>query len=467
MSLDRFLPAGTLGEGSYGSVFTVYRESDGACFAAKSFSASDDDETLEAGTLRELSILVALRRERERAGKAPHPNIMPAVAVTEIEGIDGFCMVMPSLPMSLGTAILAKALNRDAKMGVAIGLLRALAFLHANSIIHRDVKPDNVLLTEDLTPILADFSLAKVLSGAARADARGAARGGKRTRGRRAESDASSAAGNTAGMGTPTYMAPEVVRGSSYTCAADMWSAGVVIYETVSDAFLSATKDKAAFRILDDLRARLSADKPVPALLRKLLIVDADERIGAPAAIAELLVAQRAMPGVAGASAAPQIGAVDDGDERELALDYFATWAAGVLPHACPRVDALGHAAPAAASSAAPKRRRVDAHSNRSGVRDIDSIVARCCATLDSQNPLTPLLAVSVARRTGAKPMHAAVLCAKLLEVELNDLEGLEGCGDDDGDDDGARGGALGFVLDEYVQAERDIFASLGFSLYV
>lgn len=54
--VDRFLPAGTLGEGSYGSVFTVYRESDGDGFAAKSFTASEDDATLEAGTVREVSV---------------------------------------------------------------------------------------------------------------------------------------------------------------------------------------------------------------------------------------------------------------------------------------------------------------------------------------------------------------------------------------------------------------------------
>jgi serine/threonine protein kinase len=199
--MERYIPAAKLGTGAYGSVFTVYRESDGESFAAKSFTCAEDDSTLEPGTIRELSILVALRREREAAGLAPHANIMRVEAVAELEGIDGLCMVMPKFNLSLGTAIAANALTRKSKLRVSLGLLRALEFLHANSIIHRDVKPDNIMLTDDLSAVLADFSLAKVLltSQASVANEQQQRRGNKRAAERRL---------NTRGMGTPTYMAP-------------------------------------------------------------------------------------------------------------------------------------------------------------------------------------------------------------------------------------------------------------------
>lgn len=439
---DRFLPAGTLGEGSYGSVFKVFRESDGEGFAAKSFTSNEGDGTLEAGTVRELSVLVALRRERELAGKPPHPNVMPVVAVTTIEGIDGFCMVMPSLPMSLTTAISAKALNRESKVRVGLGLLRALEFLHANSVIHRDVKPDNVLLTADLTPLLADFSLAKILGASRAADTR-AGKHGNQKRAAAGEGGAP----HTAGMGTATYMAPEVVSGSSYACAADMWSVGVVLYETVQGELLAASKDKAAFRLLDDVRARLSADKPLPALLRKLIAVDASERITAADAVVEMLAVRRAMPGAEADAGAEE-------EEGGPALGYFQRWAAGVLPQPSGPAPAGKGGIAAAATH---KRRRVDGAAGKR--TDADSLVLRCCTALDTQNPLTPLLAIDVARRTGAQPMHCAVLCSKLLEVELNDLVDLE---EREEEDDG-----IAFELEEYLAAELAMVQSLGYSLYV
>lgn len=84
----------------------------------------------------------------------------------------------------------------------AAGVTLAFEHLHHLLIIHRDLKPENVLLDAKGQPKLADMGLAKVTIGTAQTF-----------------------------CGTPTYVAPEVIRGTGYTHAADWWSLGVLIYE--------------------------------------------------------------------------------------------------------------------------------------------------------------------------------------------------------------------------------------------
>ncbi|CAK0788787.1 unnamed protein product, partial [Prorocentrum cordatum] len=84
----------------------------------------------------------------------------------------------------------------------AAGVVLAFEHLHDLHIIHRDLKPENVLLDSEGRPKLADLGLAKVTSGTAQTF-----------------------------CGTPTYLAPEVIRGTGYTHSADWWSLGVLIYE--------------------------------------------------------------------------------------------------------------------------------------------------------------------------------------------------------------------------------------------
>ncbi|KAJ1627543.1 kinase-like domain-containing protein [Pavlovales sp. CCMP2436] len=441
---ESFLPAGMLGVGGYGKVFTVYRESDGSEFAAKSFSADEGNGTLEPGTVRELSILLALRRQRERAGLRPHENIMMPVAVTEITGVDGFCMIMPKYSMSLGTAIKAKALNRETKLSVSLDLMKALDFLHANHCIHRDLKPDNIMITDGFKAVLADFSLTKVLTSAEPEK-------GRRVHKKKGEA---AAALNTAGMGTPTYMAPEVVSSGNYTVAADIWSAGVVIYETIQGEVLQASKDKAAFRILDDVRARLSADKPVPALLRKLIAVDSAERISAKDAVIALEAALQSVRAKGASSTAVVLPPTAvEAVAESLQLDYFSKWASRALPDD-------GEAVSSCAVETAPKRRKLDKAAAKKGDKnDLESSIEQCCKLLNTQHPLTPSLALAVARRTGTQPIYAVVLCSKLLEVVLTNLEELE-------DEEMPDGSEVGFFLEEYVQVELDIMKEMDHCMY-
>jgi hypothetical protein len=90
------------------------------------------------------------------------------------------------------------------KIADARAVISGLAALHAAGVVHRDFKPDNLLRMDDGRLVLSDFGLA---------------------------TDAANAPGATVMVGTPHYMAPEVLAGEPATCRSDVWALGVVLHE--------------------------------------------------------------------------------------------------------------------------------------------------------------------------------------------------------------------------------------------
>eukprot|EP00581_Thalassiosira_minuscula_P005653 CAMPEP_0183740904 /NCGR_PEP_ID=MMETSP0737-20130205/60800_1 /TAXON_ID=385413 /ORGANISM="Thalassiosira miniscula, Strain CCMP1093" /LENGTH=174 /DNA_ID=CAMNT_0025976075 /DNA_START=19 /DNA_END=540 /DNA_ORIENTATION=+ len=169
LALGNYHRAQSLGEGTYGSVVCVYNDA-GDELALKVFEADEEHDTMELGTLREVSILRILRCDNA------HPNIVELIDIQEAgeEGDCGngnLCMAMPLYRLGdlkgavKSAVILPGSAGRKQRVDIAHGLLSAVAFLHDNHIIHRDIKSDNVMLTtsedddERIMPVLIDFSL--------------------------------------------------------------------------------------------------------------------------------------------------------------------------------------------------------------------------------------------------------------------------------------------------------------------
>src|SRR5688572_18185905 len=167
-------------------------------------------------------IATAISRERFRreiltSATLQHPNIVPVISAGDRGGLIYFVM-----PFVDGES-LRRRLERDGSLNaptvvhIMRDVARALAFAHERGVVHRDIKPDNVLLSGG-TAVVADFGVAKAFS-AAREGATG-----------------TSATLTNVGMslGTPAYMAPEQVAGDSKLDArTDLYALGAMAYEAL------------------------------------------------------------------------------------------------------------------------------------------------------------------------------------------------------------------------------------------
>ncbi|KAF4714085.1 P-TEFb-associated cyclin-dependent protein kinase Cdk9, partial [Perkinsus olseni] len=264
-SYDR---AGQLGEGSFGAVLTVYEADSGAEYAAKRFELNEDDGcTLSSGALIEVSFLSAIRMAS--LDKKGIIHLEDVCELTE-EGEDILCAVVPKYNCSLEEAIQGTKKGYSGQwrslvpppslLSIAIPLLEAVAVLHSNGVVHRDIKSANVMLTEELRPVAKYMPEGAVVS----------------------EKAPSDSAEHTGSVGTPTYMAPEIVEANGenlrYDSRVDSWSVGVVLLELFTGKVMEECKDRAAFRMIDEAKARMS-DKPVPRIIKGLLEVEPHKRL--------------------------------------------------------------------------------------------------------------------------------------------------------------------------------------------
>ena len=259
-----------LGEGGMGAVYEVEHTQLGVHYALKSFTLEDGHvDVLKNKFLTEGKILARLHD--------PHLVRVFDLNFDEATGTPYFVMDLvlsedgkPRTLMDVKT----EELDEDCVLEWFADLASAIDYIHAQGIVHRDIKLGNVLLSSDGHVVLSDFGISRIFSERLRSDVKAV---------NTIASDAATAARLV--MGTRGYMAPEVVWGGEATPASDSYSLGVMFVYLLTGIWY--TPGSKVFKLLEALEYRWID------VLPRLLSVNPAER---PTNLSELVEQLRSAP---------------------------------------------------------------------------------------------------------------------------------------------------------------------------
>jgi len=210
------------------------------------------------------------RREAQAAARCAHPNI---VAIYDFAMHDG----NPFLAMELvDGASLAMALRQHGRfaandaVAIMLQVLDALDSAHRIGVVHRDVKPANILLMAGNRVKITDFGIARF--------------------------DSSDLTRQGAMVGTPSYMSPEQCMGDPVDARSDLYSAGAVLYEMLAGArpFTGRTSTEVTYRLMHEEAPDLAVNVPgvspgLAAVVRRVLAKRPADRFASASDMAEAL----------------------------------------------------------------------------------------------------------------------------------------------------------------------------------
>jgi len=234
-SIGRYQILEQLGEGGMAMVYKAYDTRLERFVAIKVIRSDQFAPSMLDEMLRRFE------REAKALAKLSHPNIVHVHDYGEYQGAP--YLVMEYLPCgTLGQKSLAP-MPWQQVLHILIPVAQALTYAHEHNIIHRDIKPGNILLAENGLPMLSDFGIAKILE----------------------RNEAGTITGTGNGIGTPAYMAPEQWTGQAVP-QSDIYSLGVVLYELVT-GHKPYTADTPAGIMLKQVKEPLPAPRQfVPVL---------------------------------------------------------------------------------------------------------------------------------------------------------------------------------------------------------
>ncbi|MFE9411804.1 serine/threonine-protein kinase [Streptomyces sp. NPDC006704] len=249
----RYRLLGRLGHGGMGTVWRARDEIVDREVAVKEPRVPD-----HLGERERTTVHLRMQREARAAARIGHPSV---VTVHDVVLEDGRPWIVMELVHGHSLADRLQEGTLDVREAARIGLavLDALVAAHAAGVLHRDVKPDNVLLGRGDRVVLTDFGIAQV--------------------------EGEQGLTETGGfVGSPEFIAPERVLGQRPGPASDLWSLGVVLYAAVEGVSPYRRSNTPA-----TLQAVLSAEPPTPtrgsgafaALVMRLLRKDPGARPGA------------------------------------------------------------------------------------------------------------------------------------------------------------------------------------------
>lgn len=249
-----------VGHGSTAAVHRAHDRFSGQDVAVKLFTGAPSPAD-DGRDQREIDILTGLR----------HPGL---VAFRDAGHADGRLFVVMDLieGPTLADAMREGPLPPDDVAALGADLATALAHVHRNGVVHRDVKPANILLDADRRPRLTDFGIAH-LDGATRVTRTGLI------------------------VGTAAYMAPEQVRGATVGAPADVYALGLVLLEAVTGVreYPGAPVEAAVARLHRSPAVPRDLPPRLASAIRRMTATAPADRPTAPA-VAELLRGTRTSP---------------------------------------------------------------------------------------------------------------------------------------------------------------------------
>ena len=216
--IGKYLIQGVLGKGAMGVVYKAFDPHIERVVAIKTVRKDLVDPDLA------VQVMARFQNEAKAAGRLLHPNIVSVYEYGEDE-VNAFI----AMEYVEGTG-LREYLNRKASfdlgqiVAIVSQLLLALDFAHERGVVHRDVKPANLIMTSGGALKVADFGIARI--------------------------DTSNLTNAGMVMGTPSYMSPEQCQGKEVDRRSDLFSAGVVLYELLTSVKpFSGSIESIAFKI--------------------------------------------------------------------------------------------------------------------------------------------------------------------------------------------------------------------------
>ena len=198
--LNRYKLLEKIGEGGMGVVYKA------KCTLLNRFVAV---KILKAELSKDVDFITRFKKEANSIASLSHANIVNVYDVGSQNNINFIVMEYingKTLKQVIKDNVRLNSLNT---INIALKIAKALEYAHKNNIIHRDIKPDNILITEDNIVKLTDFGIAKI-------------------------ADAETLTNSNKIIGSVHYFSPEQAKGKFVDCRTDIYALGVVMYEMIT-----------------------------------------------------------------------------------------------------------------------------------------------------------------------------------------------------------------------------------------